>query len=102
MKVPRGVVLAVLTVIVDEPGATTEAGLKDAVAPDGRPLTASETVPEKPPCAEIVTVYDVEPPRLTVLEVGLTETPKSGSGLTTRTAVAVWAIVPLVPEIVSG
>ena len=56
VNVPRGVALAVVTVIVDEPGVATDEGVKNAAAPVGKPPAASETVPEKPPSAEIVTV----------------------------------------------
>ena len=49
VNVPRGLVRPTVTVIVDEPGAMTDAGAKDAVAPPGSPVTASETEPEKPP-----------------------------------------------------
>jgi hypothetical protein len=54
-KLPAGVVLAVVTVRVDEPEAT-EAGLKLAVAPVGNPLTLKLTVPVNPPEGVTVTV----------------------------------------------
>jgi len=41
----------VLTVNADDPAPLTEAGLKVAVAPVGRPLALSETVPLKPAMA---------------------------------------------------
>ena len=49
VKLPVGVVVLVTTVIVDDPDAVTDAGLKLAVAPAGRPLTLKVTVPLKPP-----------------------------------------------------
>lgn len=47
-KLPVGVLLAVVTVRVDEP-EFSEAGLKLAVAPAGNPLTLKFTVPVNPP-----------------------------------------------------
>ena len=46
---PAGVELPVETLIVDEPVAVTEAGLKLALAPLGKPLALKSTVPLKPP-----------------------------------------------------
>ena len=54
--VPLGVVVAVLTVMVEEPGVLTDAGLKCAVAPIGSPLTLNVTVPVNPPNGVVVTV----------------------------------------------
>lgn len=55
-KLPVGVVLAVVTVKVEEPDVVTEVGLKLAVAPVGSPLTLKFTVPVKPPVGLTVTV----------------------------------------------
>ena len=38
----------VVTVIVEEPGAVSDEGLKLAPAPEGKPLEVSEMVPPKP------------------------------------------------------
>ena len=46
--VPVGVVVAVETVSVEFPEPETDAGLKLAVAPIGKPLTLRFTVPVKP------------------------------------------------------
>ena len=46
--VPVGVVVAVETVSVEFPEPETDAGLKLAVAPAGKPLTPRLTVPVKP------------------------------------------------------
>ena len=46
---PVGVVLAVVTVIVEEPDVVTEVGLKLALAPLGNPLAPKVTVPLNPP-----------------------------------------------------
>jgi hypothetical protein len=53
---PIGVVLAVVTVIVDEPLVVTEVGLNVADAPAGRPLALKVTVPVNPPLGVTVTV----------------------------------------------
>ena len=102
VNVPRGVLPLVLTVIVDVPGATTEPGEKVAVTPDGRPDTERATVPPNPPCEERFTVYDVDLPRLTLLEDGATESPKSWGTATTSVTDDVCTRAPLVPVIVSG
>lgn len=45
-----------------EPDVEIDAGLKEAVAPAGKPLTLRETVPPKPVPAVTVAVNDVLPP----------------------------------------
>src|SRR5712691_8790612 len=47
VEVAAGVVLEVETFSVAEPEPVTEVGLNDAVAPAGRPLTVSPTLPLK-------------------------------------------------------
>jgi hypothetical protein len=76
-KVPAGVVVAVVIVMVDEPPAVTDDGLNDAVAPDGRPLADSETVCAEPEVTAVDTVADTEPPGFTAPDVGDTEMEKS-------------------------
>ena len=56
VEVPVGVVLAVVTVIVEEPEVVTDVGLKLAVAPVGKPLALKVTVPLNPFNAVIVAV----------------------------------------------
>jgi hypothetical protein len=56
VNVPVGVVLAVVTVIVEEPEPVTEVGLKVALAPDGSPLALKVTAPANPFTAAIVAV----------------------------------------------
>ena len=46
--VPTGVDVVVEMVNVDVPDPVTEAGLKFAVTPEGKPLTAKATMPAKP------------------------------------------------------
>ena len=55
-KLPVGVVLAVVTVMVDEPEPFTDVGLKLALAPAGNPLALKVTVPVKPPVGVTVAV----------------------------------------------
>ncbi len=48
--------LLVVTVMVEEPEAFTDVGLKLAVAPEGSPVTLKLTVPVNPPDGVTVTV----------------------------------------------
>jgi hypothetical protein len=76
VDVPAGVVVLVVTVIVDD--VPVGFGLNDAAAPDGRPLALSETEPAKPPLGVIDTLYVVLPPATTVLLAGVAPSEKSG------------------------
>jgi hypothetical protein len=67
-----------VTVIVDEPDAVTEAGLKLGIAPIGNPLAVKITAPLNPPDGVTVAVYVVLAPWTTVCEAGVAETEKSG------------------------
>ena len=104
VKVPDGVVVLVLTDIVDEPEPVTEVGLKLALAPAGNPLTLKVTLLAKPPEPVTVVVYDVFPPAATVAEAGVAEMEKSPTtgAFTTSVTKVVWLTVPLVPVIVNG
>ena len=53
---PVGVVVLVVTVIVEDPDVVTDAGLKLAVVPDGGVLTLNVTVPVNPPVGVTVAV----------------------------------------------
>ena len=55
-KLPVGVVDAVVTVKVEDPDVVTDAGLNEAVAPAGNPLTLKFTVPVNPPDGVTVAV----------------------------------------------
>lgn len=48
-KLPEGVVVLVVTDMVEEPEPVTDVGLKLAVAPAGNPLTLKLTLPLNPP-----------------------------------------------------
>src|SRR5882762_7102322 len=77
---PAVVVVAVVTVIVDEPDVVTDVGLKLADAPLGNPLALNVTVPVNPPDGVTVAVYVVLAPWTTVCEAGVAETEKSAVG----------------------
>ena len=78
VKVPVAAELVVVMFKVEVPAPLTEAGLKLADAPDGSPPALSATVPVKPFCAPMVTVYVVLLPAVTVCEPGVVEMVKSG------------------------
>ncbi len=84
--VPETAAVVVFRVRVEEPPAVTEAGLREAVTPAGRPLTVRFTVRAAPAVTAVVTVAVVEDPAATVAEAGVTATEKSSAG----------AVVPLV------
>src|ERR1700682_5557128 len=75
--VAAGVVLPVVTVIVELPLAVIVAGEKLAEAPVGKPLALSVTIPVNPFRAPVVTVYVVELPAVTVCVEGETAMEKS-------------------------
>jgi hypothetical protein len=77
VDVPGAVVVLELTVKVDAEEAGF--GLKEAVAPVGRPVTPSETEPAKPFVRAIDTVYVVLPPALTARLAGVALSEKSGA-----------------------
>jgi hypothetical protein len=54
--VPGGVLVPAATVIVDEPPAVTDVGLKLAVAPDGSPLELNVTVSAEPRTTAVLIV----------------------------------------------
>ena len=56
VELPVGVVLAVVTVIVEEPEVVTDEGLKLAAAPAGNPAALKLTVPVNPFNGATVTV----------------------------------------------
>ena len=102
VNVPRGVFAVVFTVIFDEPGATTEVGLKATVVPAGFPETKNDTLPENPRSDEIDTEYVAVRPRLTEIDEGTTPIAKSGGAATMSVSDALWLVEPLVPETVNG
>jgi hypothetical protein len=75
---------AVVTLNVEDPEPVTEVGLKDDVAPVGKPLTLKFTVPEKPVPGVTDAVYVVPPPTGTDCELGATANAKFGSTVIVR------------------
>ena len=61
-NVPGGVVVTVVTVMVDVPVPVTDDGLNVAAAPAGNPPALNVTVPVNPPDGVTVTVYVVLAP----------------------------------------
>jgi hypothetical protein len=104
VKVPDGVVALVVTDKLDDPEPVTDAGLNDAPAPVGNPLTVKPTLLLNPPDPVTVVVYEVLPPAVTVAEAGVAEMEKSPTtgAFTTSETDEVWLSVPLVPVMVSG
>ena len=74
-------------------------GVSVAVAPDGRPLADSETLPLNPLRAETVTVADPLLPCGTLSDEGETESEKSDAtgGVTDRLRETVCVSCPLTP-----
>lgn len=84
---------------MDEPLPVTVAGLKPAVAPVGKPVTAKLTVPVNPFTAETLAVYVAPEPTNADWVLGVAETEKS---VTLRVALAVCDTAPLVDVMVNG
>jgi hypothetical protein len=97
VKVPVGF-FPVLTVMVDVPEPLIVLGLNDAVAPEGKPLTLSITVPLKPFTAATFAVYVVLAPFLTVCDAGVAVRVKVD---TTSVTVVLCVRLPLVPVMVN-
>jgi hypothetical protein len=66
VSVPDGPLLVVVIVSVEAPALVTAAGLNEAVAPPGNPLTARFTVPVNPFSAAMLTVKVAAAPAVTV------------------------------------
>ena len=87
-----------LTVIVEEPPAVTEAGLKLTVVPAGWPLALRLTVCAEPLVTAVLIVEPPLPPWATLRLVGFAPIEKSDAGgaVTVRPTVVVWvALVPV-------
>ena len=69
----------------------TDAGLNEAVVPDGSPLTLKVTVPLNPVPEVTVAGYVVLVPAGTVLEAGVADSEKSA---TVTVRLAGWIIAP--------
>ena len=84
VEVPRVAVELTVKVSVEvpEPGAAIEAGLKEAVTPDGRPEADSEMAELKPPETAVVIVEVPVPPCAMETAVGAAAIVKSGVVMT--------------------
>ena len=100
VEVPLEALRFALTVNVEEPEVSMDAGLKLALARRGTPETLKLTVPAKPAPGVMVTVYLALEPRAMVMFDGVTEAEKSG--LIVRVTLAVCTSAPLVAVTVSG
>jgi len=99
VELAAGVVPVVVTVSVDEPVLPVMlVGLKTAVAPAGKPETASATSPVSPFTAVLLIVYVVLPPITTCCVAGL---PVSVKFLTAKVTVVLCVADPLVPVTVN-
>jgi len=99
VTVPVVALLVVAMVSVDDPEPPlTEAGLKLAVAPEGKPLALSVTVPAYPLTGLTDAVYVVLFPCVTVCEPGDADSEKLGTntGLTVKVTLVVCIGLPLV------
>ena len=91
-----------LSVSVLPPLPVTVPGANAAVTPAGNVLTENPTVPAKPFCAAMVTVYPALEPAATLWAVGVAPNTKSGGGVTISVMFDVWLRAPLVAVIVKG
>ena len=93
--VPVAAVLLAVRVRLEVPGVPTEAGLKLAVTPEGRPEADNETVELKPPSAEVETVTPAELPCVTeTLEGARLKVKSGGCAAVTVTAIVVVCVTP--------
>ena len=95
--------MPVYTVKVELPPAVTDAGLSDAVAPLGAPVTARLTVPALPEsiAVEIVLVPDVLGLRRKLVGTALIEKSLTTAAVIVTVTVVECTLVPSVPVIVS-
>ena len=101
VELPGAADAATLTVIVDDPPAVTDDGLKLTVTPVGRPLALSATVCAEPPVTA-VKIVDVPPdPCATLRLLGFVVSEKSDGAATLRLTVVVWVAVEPVPVTVT-
>jgi hypothetical protein len=78
------VAVAVVTAKVVEPDPVNDAGLNEAVTPEGRPVTLKFTVPAKLAPGVTVTVPFATAPGGTVSEEGVDESENAGNTETVR------------------
>ena len=76
---------------VVDPEVLTDAGLNEAAAPDGNPLTLNATVPVNPVPGVTVAPYVAPAPARTVEDAGVAESEKS---VTVIVRVTGWLVAP--------
>jgi hypothetical protein len=112
VDIPVGVVALVVIVKVELPPATTEGGLKPALAPAGRPLAARVTDCAEPEVTAVTMVVVPLAPWVTVTLEGLAPTEKSlvvppTDAVTVSTTMAVCVVcvpaaVTVITDVVTG
>src|ERR1700693_1378575 len=100
VKLPGGVLLAVVTDSVELLPTLTEVGLKVPVALAGSPLTLKLIEPVNPLIAVVFTEYEVLLPVFTVCVLGAADSAKDAGPLMSRVTVVVLVSEVLVPVIV--
>src|SRR2546430_3145204 len=103
--VPGAVVAAAASVSVELPPAVIELGLKEAVAPEGRPLAERATLCAKPLVTEVEIVDVALPPCAAETLLGFALIEKSEAVTASMTVVLCVALVPVpvtVTEYVPG
>jgi hypothetical protein len=100
--VPGGVPAPTVKVSVELPPALTDAGLKTAVVPEGRPLVLNAMLSALPPVIAVEMVEVPVPPCATETLVGFALIEKSFGAVTVRLTVVVCVAVAAVPVTVIG
>ena len=101
VDVPRCELFADTTRNVVVPEPVTVVGVKLVVVRLGAPLAVKLTVPVKPFCGAMVTVYVAVPPREMVALAGVAEMVKLAGAVTTSVTVVECVSVEPVPVIVT-
>jgi len=90
----------VLTVSVESLPGATEAGLNEAVAPDGSPVAVSAMLPGEPAIAAVCTVYVALLPAVTPCVEGVALIEKSSVGGVEQDSVELVLLIRSAPPVV--